>query len=94
MLSNIGQEVVARFGISTPVVPAGPHTVIFQNKEESSCPHSYYARLQLKRIFVRKVRNEPQSPPNPLFCYKKVCVFKCGILIHFEHSNINMHRFF
>ena len=54
MLSNIGQEVVARFGISTPMVLAGPHTVIFQNKEESSCPHSYYARLQKKRIFVRK----------------------------------------
>ena len=54
MLSNIGQEFVVRFGISTPVVLAGPHTVIFQNKEESSCPHSYYARLQKKRIFVRK----------------------------------------
>ena len=55
MLSNIGQEVVARFGISTPVVPAGPHTVIFsKTRKKGSCPHSYYARLQLKRIFVRK----------------------------------------
>ena len=54
ILAGIMDKNFARFKISTPVVPAGPHTVIFQNKEESSCPHSYYARLQKKRIFVRK----------------------------------------
>ena len=48
---NCGQD-FARFRISTPVVLAGPHTVIFQNKEESSCPHSYYAKTDKKRIFV------------------------------------------
>ena len=48
---NCGQD-FARFRISTPVVPAGPHTVIFQNKEESSCPHFYYAKTDKKRIFV------------------------------------------
>jgi hypothetical protein len=47
----------ARFRISTPVVLAGPHTVIFQNKEESSCPHSYYAKTDKKRIFVRNIKN-------------------------------------
>ena len=51
---NCGQD-FARFRISTPVVLAGPHTVIFQNKEESSCPHSYYAKTDKKRIFVNKL---------------------------------------
>ena len=66
MLSNIGQEVVARFGISTPVVLAGPHTVIFsKTRKKGSCPHSYYARLQLKRIFVRKKDYHTAA----FFCY-------------------------
>ena len=52
ILAGIMDKNFARFKISTPVVPAGPHTVIFQNKEESSCPHSYYAKTDKKRIFV------------------------------------------
>jgi len=51
-LAGIVDKDFVRFRISTPVVPAGPHTVIFQNKEESSCPHTYYAKTDKKRIFV------------------------------------------
>ena len=55
ILAGIMDKNFARFKISTPVVPTGPHTVIFQNKEESSCPHSYYAKTDKKRIFVNKL---------------------------------------
>lgn len=52
MLSNIGQEVVARFGISTPVVPAGPHTVIFSKTRKKAPVHTLIMPKQIKKEFL------------------------------------------
>ena len=53
----------------------------FKNKEESSCPHSYYAKTDKKRIFV----NYPLILFDiliPSLIRRRIAVFRCRIFIY------------
>ena len=58
----------------------------FKNKEESSCPHSYYAKTDKKRIFVNYPPNtfryfNPQSHPKTDCCFFGAAYFTLSPLI-------------
>ena len=52
ILAGIMDKNFARFKISTPVVPAGPHTVIFSKTRKKAPVHTLIMPKQIKKEFL------------------------------------------